>query len=245
MYVPHGIDTSVFTPRLDRDEIREKAGVTGKFVIGIFAANKDAIRKCFFEQFEAFARFRRRHCSEAVLMVHTLATSNGAPDLRAMAEECGISDAIRFSHQYKTLMGLVSPAELAEWLSGIDVLSNTALGEGFGLTPLEAMACGRPAIVNDCSAMTELALSDEWVVRNQPFWNPTHNVRWAIPFIDDIVNAYCLAYQRLSNAADAALIQKAAREKAFAYDANVVTETFWRPTIETILERVGSRKMAL
>jgi glycosyltransferase involved in cell wall biosynthesis len=45
---------------------------------------------------------------------------------------------------------------MAKIYSAMDVLLNPAMGEGFGITVLEAQACGTPAIVTDFSAMTEV-----------------------------------------------------------------------------------------
>jgi len=253
VYVPHSVDTSVFLPRADRDELRESAGLTGKFVIGIMAANKDAIRKGFFPQFEAFARFRKDH-PDAVLMVHSQITSPGGLDLKRMAQETGIEDAVIFSSQYKLLMGLFQQSDVATWLNMIDVLSNASMGEGFGITPLEAMACGVPAVVTDCSAMTELSLGPEWLVPGEPFWNPTHASRWAMPYIEHvcpacgytegILDRYRAAYDALKNPAKAAQVKQAAREKALLYDANRVFSEYWQPALAEISERLDAKKIA-
>jgi len=57
LYVPHGIDTSVFCPG-DRAEARERTGIPEEaFVVGMVANNigKDGNRKAFAEQIRAFA----------------------------------------------------------------------------------------------------------------------------------------------------------------------------------------------
>jgi glycosyltransferase involved in cell wall biosynthesis len=46
-----------------------------------------------------------------------------------------------------TLLGHVSDEELVNLYRAADVLAAPSLYEGFGLTPLEAMACGTPAVV--------------------------------------------------------------------------------------------------
>lgn len=233
LYVPHGIDTSVFTPRADRDELRERIGVAGKFVIGMNAANKDAIRKGFYVQFQAFADFHRTH-PDSVLMVHASVTSPGALDLTRLAEACEIpADAIKFSDQYKMLMGLFPPSDIAAWLNVCDVLTNTSMSEGFGLTPLEALACGVPAIVTRASAMTELALGPEWLVNGDKFWNPTHSARWRSPYIGEITSRYAEAYEKLSHDDYRRDIRKLARERALQYDISHVTE-LWQDALAEI-----------
>lgn len=242
LYAPHGIDTAVFKPLPDREESRDRAGLAGKFVIGINAANKDAVRKSFFPQFEAFARFRRTTCPEAVLLVHALSAGPNAPDLRRMAEETGITGAIKFSDQLRYLMGMFGTGDVAMWYNLLDGFSNTAMAEGFGITPLEALACGIPAIVTDASAMTELSLGPEWLVQGEPFWNPTHNARWTTPYIGMIEDKYRLAYEISQDSARRELVAKQAREKALPYDADLVLGQFWKPVLGELLERMADRK---
>jgi D-inositol-3-phosphate glycosyltransferase len=231
LYVPHGVDTSVFAPRADRDEIRERAGLDGKFVIGLLAANKDAIRKSFYPQMRAFQHFRKDH-PDAHLLVHSMTTGAGALDLRRIAEFCEISDAVTFSDQYKLLMGLYAPSDIAAWLNCCDVLTNASMAEGFGLTPLEALACGVPAVVTDSSAMSELALSLDWCVSGEEFWNPTHSALWYYPYIREITDRYEMAY-KLTHGDQASVTRAAAREKAMMYDVNSVL-SLWQNALNEL-----------
>jgi D-inositol-3-phosphate glycosyltransferase len=59
--------------------------------------------------------------------------------LRALATELGVLDQVRFA-------GCRQPDELHLWYSAADVAVTTPWYEPFGLTPLEAMACGVPVI---------------------------------------------------------------------------------------------------
>jgi len=51
----------------------------------------------------------------------------------------------------------VAEGELAALYTGADLLVQFSLHEGFGLTPLEAMACGTPAVISDAGALPEVA----------------------------------------------------------------------------------------
>jgi glycosyltransferase involved in cell wall biosynthesis len=62
-----------------------------------------------------------------------------AGKLRALADSVGVAERVR-------LVGGVSRDELPAWYRSADVLACPAWYEPFGLTPLEAMACGVPVV---------------------------------------------------------------------------------------------------
>ncbi len=71
------------------------------------------------------------------------------PVLRAMGQS-PVAGRIRW-------LGWVPSGELAALYSGAEALVQWSLDEGFGLPPLEAMACGTPAVVSDGGALAEVA----------------------------------------------------------------------------------------
>lgn len=236
VYVPHGIDMSVFTPPQDRDEIRKMMGVDpGAFVIGINGANNDAIRKGLPEQMLAFARFAKDH-ADALLALHTGVHQDGGQDLEALAESLGITDRVRVVDQYRYHGGLVQPPELSDWYGMLDVLSCCSFGEGFGLPVIEAQACGTPVITTAASSMTELnPLGTE--VGGEPFWNGVHKGWWVKPSIPEIVSAYEKAYLARDDMDHGAL-----REFAGNYDANAVAAEFMKPAVSELLSRMEARR---
>jgi len=236
LYVPHAINTrTVFTPD-GRDEARASMGIGDQFVVGINAANKDAIRKGFFEQFEAFRRFRVRH-PEALLLVHALTRAPQALDLQAMAQRLGILDSIRFADQYAYMTGMITPEMMAHWMKACDVGSNCAYGEGFGLANIEFPACGTPPVVTAATAMSELRGAG-WAVPGERFWNSAHAAAWFRPSIPAITRAYETAWrEREEGTAEAR--RKAAREFAIQYDSETVLREHWVPALDAIMERAG------
>lgn len=52
--------------------------------------------------------------------------------------------------------GRLSDDELRGWVKHADALVFPSFYEGFGLPPLEAMACGCPVVVSNCSSMPEI-----------------------------------------------------------------------------------------
>jgi alpha-1,3-rhamnosyl/mannosyltransferase len=71
------------------------------------------------------------------------------PEARALAERLGVASALRW------LPG-VADADLPALLSGAEVFAFPSLYEGFGLPPLEALACGAPVICGDVSSLPEV-----------------------------------------------------------------------------------------
>jgi glycosyltransferase involved in cell wall biosynthesis len=53
-------------------------------------------------------------------------------------------------------VGYVSDADLPCWYAGAALVAYPSLEEGFGLPPLEAMACGAPVVTSNCSAIPEV-----------------------------------------------------------------------------------------
>jgi D-inositol-3-phosphate glycosyltransferase len=67
--------------------------------------------------------------------------------LRSLAAELGVADRVTF-------VGRRQPDELRHYYGAADVVVTTPWYEPFGLTPLEAMACGRPVIGSAVGGIT-------------------------------------------------------------------------------------------
>jgi glycosyltransferase involved in cell wall biosynthesis len=227
-YVPHGIDTNVYTPLPeDRENIRKQFGFTDRYVIGICAANQDPVRKGFPEQFAAFSVFRKQH-PEALLMVHARTESRQGIELMKLAADLGITDDLRFGDQLMIAAGMISNADMTRFFNSLDVLSNCSYGEGFGLPVLEAQACGVPVVVTDFSSMPELCGSG-FKVLGESYWNRGHNSWWMRPAVPQIVEAYEHAYANQTN-----IVREKAREFALQYDVENVLQKHWLPTLAAL-----------
>jgi glycosyltransferase involved in cell wall biosynthesis len=131
--VPSGVDSDRFTPDgpvMPRDPDRPRILSVGRLVE----------RKGFGDMIRAL---RYVPGAECVLVggppEAELAADPYARRLRALAEQCKVADRVR-------LVGAVPQADMPRWYRSADVLAATPWYEPFGLTPLEAMACGVPVV---------------------------------------------------------------------------------------------------
>ena len=236
IYVPHGIDTSIFRPG-DKAEARERVGLPeDAFVVAMVAANvgRDGARKAFYEQILAFGELRKKH-PDAVLALHTDVTSAQGVDIRHLLSDFP-KDSYLFTDQYAYKVGM--PAEkVADIYRAADVLTNTSWGEGFGIPIVEAQACGTPVVVTDTTAMPEL-VGAGWKVPGEPMWHESQHAWARRPFVSGIADAYEQAYAARGDK------QMSARAWAFAqdYDADHVMQEFWKPALERLEAALDKRR---
>jgi glycosyltransferase involved in cell wall biosynthesis len=155
-YIPHGFDPAIYRVQ-DKGECRTKLGFPkDTFIASMVAANKCIpSRKAFPQHFEAFKALCDKH-DDVFLYVHTNVEGIGGYRLAELAERIGIpGDKIAFVSQYHYSIGFPDEYVAAVYAAS-DVLLHVSTGEGFGLTGLEANACGTPTITGDWTAMPEV-----------------------------------------------------------------------------------------
>ena len=252
LYVPHGVDTNIFKPiNLDRTSPEEVGLPADRFIVGMVANNMGHTppRKGFTQALTAFAEFQRRH-ADAFLYLHTNMTGGTGPKkgirLDHVCDSRNIpQSAVGFAPQFEYEVGTLSNKALAALYNSMDVLLNPSYGEGFGIPIVEAQACGVPVIVTDWTSMPEL-VGAGWVVGGQPYYDPQHYSDFMEPSIPAIVDALESAYDSASG------MRYKAREFAIRYDADLVTENYWKPALEKLgrprevppLNRAARRRMA-
>ena len=234
LYVPHGVDTNIFQPFANRDEIRAAMNIPeDAFVVGIVANNqgKEVPRKSFPQMLQAFAMFLEE-CPEAFLYLHTDAMGhNGGLNLLPLVTDIyGIpKDRVRFVDQDRYWLGQIDWPQMARIYNSLDVLFNPSMGEGFGVPIIEAQACGTPVIVTDWTSMPEL-VGAGWAVQGEPFYRPPSAAWWCNPYISGLVEALGMARDMKGD--------QDFRDKAHAfalqYDADRVTQEYWKPVLEAL-----------
>jgi glycosyltransferase involved in cell wall biosynthesis len=231
LYVPHGIDTTMFVPR-DRAEMRRLLNFPeDAFVVGMVANNQgqSPARKGFSEAFLAFSIFQQSH-PDAMLYLHCeMSGFRNGLNLYRMMERFEIDEtAVRFTEQVN-LEHVFPPGALSGLYNSFDVLLNPSYGEGFGIPIVEAQACGTPVIVTDWTSMPELCGAG-WKVGGVPWDHPMAESFWMKPDVDEIVYALEQAYGNRDN--DQLRMQ--ARAFAMQYDVDEVMKKYWVPMLEKI-----------
>jgi glycosyltransferase involved in cell wall biosynthesis len=142
--IPAGVDTDVFRP-VDRRLARSVLGLPAEAPIVVYVGRL-LPRKDVRNVVRALALLKRTVVAPVMLLIvgGETAEPNGAatPEIgaiRHLAAELDVADRI-------ILTGKRPQADLATYYSAGDVAVTTPWYEPFGLTPLEAMACGIPVI---------------------------------------------------------------------------------------------------
>jgi glycosyltransferase involved in cell wall biosynthesis len=231
IYIPHGIDTSIYTPH-DKAEMRQMLGFKpDEFVVGMVANNQghSPARKAFSEALLAFSIFQQTH-EDAILYMHCeMSGFRGGLDLSRLAERFEIPEtAIRVTDQVMMEFA-IPPGVLAGLYNTFDVLLHPSYGEGFGIPIIEAQACGCPVIVTDWTSMPEL-VGAGWKVGGQLWDHSQAEAFWMKPDVDEIVGALEDAYACRGNEP----LRDKAREFALQYDVDKVVTDHWVPALERI-----------
>jgi mannosyltransferase len=173
----HGIDTESFTQALDQAGLRAQLRLP---VEGLLVG--------------CYGRIRAQKGTDAFVdaMIAALPTRPGVTGLvmgRAVGEhgafleglkarvaKAGLADRILFLPE-------VSVDKMADWYRVLDLYIAPQRWEGFGLTPIEAMACGVPVVATRVGAFEEI-VTDETGALVDP-GDPAALATAAAPFLDD------------------------------------------------------------
>ena len=98
---------------------------------------------------EAFARLPQYMRESYSIVIAGKNDPRYINDVHAVVERLGLEQHVRF-------LDYVPDSDLPTLYSAATLLVHPSLYEGFGLPPLEAMACGTPVVYADSSSLTEL-----------------------------------------------------------------------------------------
>lgn len=144
--IMHGVDTEVFRPARP-DGADPAPDLQGRLVVGCTGRIRAQKGTDLFVD-AMIALLPHYPAWTAVIAGRvTLEHEAFAADLRARIERAGLTDRIRF-------IGEVD--DIKPWYRRFQLFVAPSRNEGFGLTPLEAMASGAPAVTSDAGAYAEM-----------------------------------------------------------------------------------------
>ncbi|WP_299890523.1 glycosyltransferase family 4 protein [uncultured Ruegeria sp.] len=137
--IMHGVNTELFHPADDKPALRQKLGLPDEVLIGCFGRIRpqkgvDLLVDAAIDVLPSFP--------EASIVFTGRATKEFAAFQQEQVlklKDAGLADRVRF-------LGERPWEEIVETYRALDIFVAPARHEGFGLTPLEAMASGVPAI---------------------------------------------------------------------------------------------------
>ena len=126
------------------DELRKKRNLPPQMLLFVGTIEP---RKNLVTLLEAYSVLKARVDPPPLVIVGPKGWRN--EEVLARAEKLQLVDDVLFP-------GYIPRDELPLWYNAAEVFVYPSLYEGFGLPPLEAMACGTPVVVSDTSALPEV-----------------------------------------------------------------------------------------
>ncbi len=154
-FIPHAIPDNLFYPLSDAQRMTSKVELLGykkKDDFILFWVNRNARRKRPSDVVEAWSIFKKKIAADghynATMIMHTDPLDQEGPNLHEVVKLFGVQDSVVFSTDRIDF-------EKMNVLHNIsDACINISYAEGFGLSTLEAMQCGRPIIAVKTGGLT-------------------------------------------------------------------------------------------
>lgn len=153
--VPLGVDLNVWAP-MDRAEARAALGLPADGLI-VLVADRNQGRKRLDLALGAFATIAD-DLPDARLVYHGAAEEPMGYPVKAIAHRLGIARRVGLTLPDADDPAPGLPDDVRRlWYCAADIKLSSAMGEGWGLTTMEAMACGIPCIAVDWGGIPEWA----------------------------------------------------------------------------------------
>lgn len=153
--VRHGIDTGQFRPAADRGGVRRGLGLPERLVlVGCFGRIRHQKGTDVFVDAMIRVMGERGDVGAVVLGRAVGGDAGYLAGLRERVREAGMEGRFFFPEE-------VAPSETPDWYAALDLFVAPQRWEGFGVTPLEAMAAGVPVVATSVGAFPELVVVGE------------------------------------------------------------------------------------
>ncbi|MBW7963518.1 glycosyltransferase family 4 protein [Bradyrhizobium sp. BR 10261] len=145
--IPHGVDTDVYTPPVDRAAAFAESGLPGRYAIGCFGRVRAQKGTDVFV--DAMCRLLPRYPDFTAVIVGQVTAEQTpfANDLKNRIEAANLQSRI-------VMTGELPIDEVQRWYQRLTIYAFTSRNEGFGLTLIEAMAAGSALVAARAGAAT-------------------------------------------------------------------------------------------
>ena len=152
--IPHGVDTQRFLPVPDKAQAWAATGLPGSRGVGVFGRVRENKGTDLFVA--AMIRLLPTYPDVTAIITGLLATEEAAfiARLRGMIDAAGLNERI-------LILGEQPSAAMPDWFAAVSLYVAPQRWEGFGLTPLEAMASGTAVVATRTGAAPLLVADGE------------------------------------------------------------------------------------
>jgi glycosyltransferase involved in cell wall biosynthesis len=145
--IPNAVDHNNYCVRRDREVIK-KLGILDTQKIILYVGSEQPRKNIPF-LLKAISELKKKLPEIILLKIGTPQVPGAREKLIKLIETLGIEKEVVF-------VGYVSENELPKYYNAADLFVFPSLYEGFGLPPLEAMACGTPVITSNFTSLPEV-----------------------------------------------------------------------------------------
>lgn len=155
--IGHGINTDAFHPAQNRAAARDELGLPGLKLVGCFGRIRPGKGSDVFV--DAMLRVLAARPGVGAVLVGraTFTHTDFLAALRDKIVAAGLADRL-------LILPEVGTSEMPRWYRALDVFVAPQRWEGFGVTPLEAMASGLPVVATTVGAFPEIVADDTGIL---------------------------------------------------------------------------------
>ncbi|MBC9877472.1 glycosyltransferase family 4 protein [Bradyrhizobium sp. INPA01-394B] len=150
--IPHGVDTDVYAPPIDRAAAFAESGLPGRYAIGCFGRVRAQKGTDVFVDAMCLMLPRYPDFTAVIVGQVTAEQMPFANELKKRIEAAGLQSRI-------VITGELAIEQVQRWYQRLTIYAFTSRNEGFGLTLIEAMASGN-ALVAARAGAAELVVED-------------------------------------------------------------------------------------
>jgi mannosyltransferase len=152
--VPHGVDTKRFVACEDKQDVKQELGFKSKYAIGIIGRVRPEKGTDLFVNSLCPLLNEYKQFDAYVIGLTTRQFSGFEQDLRQTIAAAGLEDRFHW-------LGPVPIEKMPRYQRALDLTVAPARYEGFGMVPLEAMACGNAVVASDTGAYRDMIAEGE------------------------------------------------------------------------------------